>query len=349
MKNFFKAKTTLALDISMSGLRLLEIDNNKKTTTVRSYGSIELFPDKVEASLENSDGFLEEQLVELIQTKLIGQPSTSYVNVTIPSAKTFSRAIKLPKKVESEINSAVDLEIEQYIPLPKEMLAIDYTITARDKNEIEITIIAAPKTIINRVIEITRSVGLEPVLIEPSIDSIARLLVNDEQGYLKTLIIDIGLTNTDIAVLDNGIRATSSIRVGGNDFTLALAEGLNVSNEKAYQLKVLKGLNKSPQQSKIIAVLDPHIKRILSEINKILRYNDERLGGQKIEQIIITGLGSNLAGIGEYLTNELYLPVRIANPWQYVEFHKIPKPKRVVISRYITATGAALLRNTEIY
>lgn len=324
----------------------MEVKDGKKPQ-VLAYATIDLPRDKVSNSLENSDSYLESKLVELLDKKLVGKLSGYYTSVSIPTANTFSRVVRLPIEVEKDLASTIDLEIEQYIPIPKNLLTVDYTITSRTNKNLEVLICATPKNIVNRVIDIVRSVQLEPVLIEPSMNSISRLLYKNEAGYLRTIVMDIGLTGTDIAVLDKIIKATSSIQTGGNTFTMSIARSMNIPVERAHQLKLLKGFNKSPEQKDITKALKPDMDIIINEIKKLLRYYEERLEGEPIEQIIITGVGSNVAGLGDYFTNALYLPVRLANPWQDVSFKHLPRPKRILISRYITVAGAAMVSPKE--
>lgn len=324
----------------------MEVKDGKKPQ-VLAYATIDLPRDKVSNSLENSDSYLESKLVELLDKKLVGKLSGYYTSVSIPTANTFSRVVRLPIEVEKDLASTIDLEIEQYIPIPKNLLTVDYTITSRTNKNLEVLICATPKNIVNRVIDIVRSVQLEPVLIEPSMNSISRLLYKNEAGYLRTIVMDIGLTGTDIAVLDKIIKATSSIQTGGNTFTMSIARSMDIPVERAHQLKLLKGFNKSPEQKDITKALKPDMDIIINEIKKLLRYYEERLEGEPIEQIIITGVGSNVAGLGDYFTNALYLPVRLANPWQDVNFKHLPRPKRILISRYITVAGAAMVSPKE--
>lgn len=324
----------------------MELKDGKKPQ-VLAYATIDLPRDKVTTSLENSDSYLESKLVELIDKKLVGKLSGHYVSVSIPTANTFSRVIRLPIEAEKDLASAIDLEIEQYIPIPKDLLISDYSITSRTNKNLEVLICATPKNIVNRVVDIVRTIQLEPVLIEPSMHSISRLLYKNEAGYLRTIVLDIGLTGTDIAVLDKIIKATSSIQIGGNTFTMSIAKSMDIPVERAHQLKLLKGFNKSPEQKDITKALEPDMEVITNEIKKLLRYYEERLEGKPIEQIIITGVGSNVAGLGDYFTNALYLPVRLANPWQDINFKHLPRPKRILISRYITVAGAAIANPKE--
>jgi len=111
---------------------------------------------------------------------------------------------------------------------------------------------------------------------------------------------------------------------------------------------VLNGFSKSDQQAELTEALEPMMDKILNEVNKIVRYNTERLKGKDLEQVIVVGNGSNIAGLSEFLTNRLQLPVRIANPWQDFNFGKLPHPNRIAISRYLTVAGAAWLDTKEV-
>lgn len=343
MKAFLTAKQSFGLDINLNGIRAMALKQSKNCRQVVGFGSIELNANRVIASLEQDDGFLEAKIQELLTERFIGSIPSPYVTVSIPSAKTFSQSISLPAKAEKNIDNIINLEIEQYIPMPKDLLEIDWEIVERHDEMLEIALSAAPKIMVERVITALRSLKLEPILIEPSANSIARMLEGSEEGELATLIIDLGLTNTDFAVLDQAIKVTSNLTMGGNDFTLEISRKLNISLEKAYQLKVLKGFLKGRQQASITQALTPYMNRIEREAEKIIRYNSERLQGREIEQVLLVGTGSNLAGIAEYLTNSLLLPVRIASPWQSINFDSLDRPRRSSINRYLTVAGVASL------
>jgi Tfp pilus assembly PilM family ATPase len=164
-----------------------------------------------------------------------------------------------------------------------------------------------------------------------------------EEGHLPTLIIDIGPASTDIAVLDGGaIRVTGGLGIGGNTFTLDIAKKLGVALENAHQLKVLNGLSAGPRQAKITTALQPSLQRIVSEVRKVIRYYNERLGAdRKIEQVLVVGGGSNLPGIGDYFTNELVMAARVASPWQKLDFGKLAQPNKQFRPRYITVACLA--------
>jgi len=201
---------------------------------------------------------------------------------------------------------------------------------------------AVPRNVVDTVLSACESVGLTVTMCEPAINAVARVLKSTEKGYLPSVIVDIGATTTDVAILDGSIRLTGGVATGGNTFTLDLSKKLKVTLENAHQLKVLNGLSNGPKQAKIASALQPALRGIVTETRKVIRYYNERLGGdRRLEQVLVVGSGSNVPGIGDYFTNELVMPARTASPWQELDFGDLPQPAKQFRSRYISVTGLA--------
>lgn len=348
-KLFHKDKPIIGLDISQTGIKVMAIDIQK--WLVLGYGSIDLDPQKIQASLENGDEYLGDNLKGLFTDKIVGTLPSNQVVIGIPSNRSYSRTFSLPAKAEKDIADAVEVEVDQYIPIPMASLYVDYEIIEKTKEQVTAVMSAVPKTLVDNVLAAVAKADLDPVILEPGINAVARLLENTEEGHLTTLIVDIGPASTDIAVLDGStIRISGGIGIGGNTFTLDIAKKLNVTLENAHQLKVLNGINASPRQKQIVGALAPNLERIIAEVRKVMRYYSERITeGHKIEQILVVGSGSNVPGIGDYFTNELIMPARTASPWQHLNFGNLPQPHKQFRPRYITVAGLASVKNEDIW
>ncbi len=347
-KLFHHDKPVTGIDISPTGIKVMAIDTKK--WTVHGYGSIDLDPVKLQDSITAGSDYLSKGLIELLKTKLNGTLPSSQVALSVPTSRTYSRTMVLPTETVKDLAAAIELEAEQYIPLPITELNIDYEIIERTPKEITVLLSAVPKRIIDSILLACAQAGLEVVLIEPGISSLARIITRTEEGHLPTVLVDIGAANTDIAILDKYIRVTGGVAVGGNSFTLNISKKLKISLETAHQLKVLNGLGAGEKQAKIVGALQPDLDRIGHEIQKIIRYYSERMGtNKKIEQVIIVGGGSNVPGLGEYFTDSLVLPARVASPWQMLNFGKLPHPSKQFKPRYITSAGLACIKPREIW
>lgn len=347
-KLFYKDKTLIGIDINNSDIKVMAVDPARGL--VLGYGAVDVDSVKMKRSLENGDSYLALRLQQLFAEKIIGTIPSMQANVSLPTSRTYSRTFSIPAKAAKNIKEAVELEVSQYIPIPPALLYIDHEIIEKTKDNLTITVSAVPQSTVDNLLEACKVAGISPNVIEPSVNSIARLLKLTEDGSLPTVIVDIGSTTTDIAVLDGSIRVTGGIPVGGNNFTLDIAKKLGVSLENAHQLKVLNGLNPGPRQKKIQNSLTPSLKRVTSETKRVMRYYSERMtDSAKIEQILIVGGGSNVPGIGEYFTNELIMPARVASPWQKLNFGTLTQPAKQFRPRYITVAGLANLTQEEVW
>lgn len=348
-KLFYTDKPIIGLDISNTGIKVMAVD--VRHWLVLGYGSLDLEPMKVKESLEGNSTYLAENIELLLKDRLIGNLPSNHVAIGFPTARSYSRTFNLPIKVERKLRDAVELEVEQYVPIPASSLYIDYEVIERTKKEIVVLMSAVPRTVIDKCVQAAEQAGLVVSLVEPGISAVARLLTTTEDGQLPSVIVDIGPASTDIAVLDSGsVRVTGGLTIGGNTLTLDIAKKLGVTLENAHQLKVLNGLSAGPRQDKIRGALEPSLKQMVSETRKVMRYYDERLSDdRRLEQLLVVGSGSNLPGIGEYFTNELIMPARVASPWQKLDFGKLPEPARQFRPRYITVAGLSSIQPGNIW
>lgn len=347
-KYFYKDKPVIGLDISPTSIKLMSIDTKK--WSVLGYGSIDLDPTKLQQSIDTDGKYIGEQLQQLLKKKMIGHLRSNHVVMSIPTTRTYSRSVTIPRDIKGSVLDAVRLEAEQYVPIPLNQLYIDYEITKQDDKSTTALLCAVPQKTVDTCVDAATKAGLRVVMVEPGMSSVARLLKTTEDGALATVIVDIGAASTDVAILDGSLKVTGGIAIGGNTFTLDISNKLGVTLEKAHQLKVLNGLGPSPKQKDIKAALDPNLKRITAEVKKIMRYYSERVeDARKIEQVIIVGGGSNIPGIGDYFTDSIVIAARLASPWQVLNFGKLPQPARQFKARYITVAGLACVKPKEIW
>ncbi len=351
-KFFYKDKQLTGLDISSASIKAMSIDAKK--WLVNGYGSMDLDPLKVKEALEtDGSSYLTDNIKTLFSEKIIGAMPNSSIAIALPTARSYCRTFTLPYSAENALKEAVILEADQYIPIPSSSLYIDYEIIERDRKNKVVTVLmsAISKTIVDNAVRSVKDAGFQPILVEPSISAVTRLLNATESAELPTIVIDIGPTSTDIAILDKGnLRVTGGIAIGSNTFTLDIAKKLNIALENAHQLKVLNGLNAGPRQEKLREALTPSLERILTEVRKVVRYYSERINNeQKLEQLLIVGSGSSLPGIGEYFTANLVIAARVASPWQKFDFNKLQEPPRQFRPRYLTVAGLASINPGRVW
>lgn len=344
---FLHKRPIMGIDISYTYIKIMSIDPDKWTVT--SYGSVNTDPIKLRQSLTGASNYLSDLIQDMLQKNIVGALPSDQVVVSIPTNVTYSRSVTLPKAGIKKLDDAIALEASQYIPVALSELNLSYEILSETEENIDILMSAAPKRIIDTVTAACNNAGLTVLAVQPSINAVARLITLTEQGHLPTVIVDIGAADTDLAILNERIRANASIQIGGNSLTYAISEKLGVSLESAHQMKILHGLSHGSKQQKIKEALEEPLSQIVSEVHKIIRYYNERLdASQKIEQVIIVGSGSDVPGLGDYFTNELVMPARIASPWVALNFGELPQPAKQFRPRYISVAGLATIRPEDV-
>ena len=287
---------------------------------------------------------------ELFRGHLVGDITTKRVAISIPAYRTFTRSLRLPSLKPKELDEAVQLEAEQYIPLPLEELYLDYEVVGQVDGGTELMAVASPRNIVDSYLDLARILGLETVLIEPTLGSLGRLFSLDSQSDIPAIIINLGSVSSDISIFDRQMLITGTVQGGGEDFTRSIKEKLGVSLREAAVIKTRYGLGVSKKQTEIQEALEPILSEIVKEIRRMVRYYTERYGSKRpIEQVITLGGGANMPGLNEYMTEKLHLAVRHSDPWQYLDPRGLQPPHVSDRPMYSTAAGLSLVRPTEVF
>ncbi|MDL2341719.1 MAG: type IV pilus assembly protein PilM [Patescibacteria group bacterium] len=355
--NFFRDKPVFGLDIGPSSLKVMQVSQ----PAVRINGKVDKLPQVIGYGFTTFDRTATEDGViiqheviakaarDLFDQHLIGNITTHRVALAIPAYRTFTRSLELPKLKNTELVNAVELEAEQYVSMPLEDLYLDYEVTKQTAENTELFAVAVPKTIVDSYMELAHILGLEPVLIEPTLSSSGRLFSLDDQSDVPTVIIDFGSRSADISIYDGHILVTGTVQAGGETFTNIIQNKLNVTQPEAGLIKTRYGLGVSRRQAEITQALSPILGELIKEIRRMMRYHEERYGSERpIQQIITLGGGANMPGLSDYLTNILRLAVRHTNPWHYLNYKGLQPPSEADKPMYATVAGLCLANPRKV-
>lgn len=354
--NLLTNKPIFGLDIGHGSIKVMQVDHalvGKDEThppRITGYGIIDFDASALNDGIIIKPEVIADALYKLFKDQMIGTISTRRVVMAIPSYRSFSRSMQLPKLSAKDLTEAVRLEAEQYIPLPLDSLYLDYAVTRKGKDADDLLAIAVPKAIVDSYLTVSRMVGLEVMLVETTMAAASRLFAHYKYSNITSVIIDFGSLSADISVFNQDMLVTGTVQAGGLVFTNDIKNGLGVTLEEAGIIKTRYGLGVSKKQKEIAAALDPTLKQLTKEIRRMIRYHEEHYGDTKpIEQIIMLGGGANMPGLSEYLTNALRLPVRVHDPWQYLDFAGLQAPSSADKLMYATVAGLSLVNPKEVF
>ncbi len=348
---FYQDKPLFGLDIGYSSIKVMQIDWINRQPTIVGYGVGSFDNNAVKDGVIIDHDSLAKSAKELFAQHIVGEITTSRVAFAVPAARTFSRVMKLPKLNTSELDEAVRTEAEQYIPVPVDELYMDYDVIRSTDKQLELFAVAVPKKIIESYVLLSRLFGLEVVAMETTIAAAARMFLKTSVNDVPTVLIDFGSVSTDITIFDKTLVVTGTVSGGGDIFSQKIADSLGVTKREADVIKTKYGMDLSKKQPEITSALKPFLDQLLKEVQRMIRYYEERYGtAQKISQVVTMGGGANMPGLSEHLTSALRLPVSMTDPWQHIAHHaKLEPPNLVERSMYVTVAGLALANPKEIF
>jgi type IV pilus assembly protein PilM len=350
---FYRDKPLFGLDIGHSSIKVMQIESSGgKRPTVVGYGMTKFPPQSIINGIVVNFEAIGKSMFDLFKNDLHGNIYTRRVACSLPTSHTYNRLMKLPVMPDHDIDEAIRLEAEQYIPMPIGSLYIDHEISKRDDTGIELLMVATPKNIVDSYIKLLESLDLEPVALEPSVNGASRLFSFTEAAHSEpSILIDFGSVATDVAVFDKTMIVNSTLAGGSEALTKAISEKLKVEPEKAYDMKSKYGIGVSNNQQQISEAIEPMLEALTKEVRRVMRYYNERVGQSKrsIAHIITSGGGATMPGINQYLTKQMGLPAQTLAPWDSFDFGHLKKPVEIEQAAFITVAGEAMLNPKEIF
>jgi type IV pilus assembly protein PilM len=177
----YKDKPLMGIDIGHSSVKAVQMDRDPKSGKlyVLGYG-FNTFPEQaIKQGAITEPREIAKATYTLLTEMIVGGVNTNRVAAAIPVAKTFTRILTLPQMDRDDLDAAVKLEVEQYVPMQLEELYIDYEITHRFKDvkgnpQLEVLMVAAPKNIVESYLDLFQMLDLELGLLETSLISSVR-------------------------------------------------------------------------------------------------------------------------------------------------------------------------------
>lgn len=346
----YNDKPVFGMDIGFSSIKVMQLSSIHNQFYVKGYGVATFEESSIVNGVIDNYESIASSVHNMFSSSLTGTIDTKRVIMSIPASYTFSRIINLPSDIaEKDIPDAVNTEIQQYLPSSSSDLYLDYSVLGSQKDQNRILTVATQRKLVDSYMNLARILGLEVVAMEPTTSASNRLFGFTDQHKVPTVLIDFGAISTDVTIYDNDLVVTGTTTGGGDHYTDAIRNALDITSLEAETIKSRYGLNFSKKQTEIIEALKPLTDEITKEIKRMVRYYEERInnGEKTIGQVVLLGGGANIPGLSDYFTNTLRLPVRTYDPWNTITFESINLPKPGEENIYITSAGLALMDPKE--
>jgi type IV pilus assembly protein PilM len=188
-----------------------------------------------------------------------------------------------------------------------------------DKGKMNVLLVAAKKSVLEKYVEILKMAKLTTRGIEPEALSVGRILGDSEERPMASVILNIGVNSTLIIITYRGfVRFTRSVPFGGDILTRSIQQGLDLDYNQAEEYKRAYGLDSNHADGKIYNILKPLFDNIVMEIKRSKIFFTSHNPNVNINRVILCGGTALMPGLLFYMATNLDLEVELANPWRNI-------------------------------
>jgi type IV pilus assembly protein PilM/plasmid segregation protein ParM len=186
------------------------------------------------------------------------------------------------------------------------------------------------------------SIGLNVVAFEPDNLAMTRSLITKDDSS-AVILLDVGRRSSDLVIVFNNIpHLTRSIPTGVEAIVKTAAQNLNIDEKQAEQFIFKFGLSKEKLEGQVFQSISSTIEILSTEIEKSIKYFNNRYTGNQINKILVTGGASVIPEFPLYLANKFSINVEIGNAWKNVSYSQERTNELLAISnQFAVAVGLA--------
>jgi type IV pilus assembly protein PilM len=319
---FSRKKAAFGLDVGSSAVKLVQLDSGSKGYTLSRFAMVDLPPDAIGEGMIKDPPVVVEAVKEVVAKA--GVDSKEAI-ISVSGRELIMKKIQLPKVDPKELGDAILLEAEHHINLPIEEVYLDHQVVGQSPGQggtMDVMLVAVKKTKINEYVAVVEEAGLSPVVVD--VDAFAvqnqHEMNNPEAGAEAVALIDIGASIMKTNVVRGGFSIFArDIAFGGNNYTRAISQRLNIPFEKAEAAK--RGAEGAGVNwDDLVPSLEAVSRELSLEIQRTFDYFASTSESERISRIVLSGGCARLAGIDEFLSSSWGIPVEVVKPFQNIQF-----------------------------
>ncbi len=334
-----KKNQLIGLDIGSHSIKLVEIDDSKKGLILKNFGIIGLPKDAIVEGSIKEMGVAASAIKTLIKNLNVKNKN---VAISISGFSVIVKKITISKREESELESSIQEEAEQYIPFDISDVNLDYEILTRPEEEttgeqeeeasakkasdtmMDVMLVAAKKDIIEDYESLIQLAGLNPMIMD--VDAFAlqnayEISSGDSSGCYA--IINVGAEELGINAIKDGVSMfTRDSSYGGSQITDAIMTKFNVSFEEAEKIKLGGTKIDDKEKGALEEIFTTMISGWVQEIKRALDFLSTTYPDETIEKILVSGGAYRVPGFLKYLEMETEIPIEELNPFANLQINE---------------------------
>ena len=275
---------------------------------------------------------------------------TTKVAAGVNGHSVIVKNIVLPQMTEDELQESFAWHAEEHIPFDISDVNLDYHVMNRSDDAIHVLLAACKRDKVANLKQAIQLAGKQPSVVD--VDAFAlqncyELNYDPQPGHVVALL-NIGASTTNINIL-SGVRSvfTRDATFGGNQYTSLLQKEMGLTFDQAEAVKRGLPLPEGIEQRDIAPILDTVSDILALEIQKTMDFYRATVeeGESTVEKILVSGGGSKLKGLVEFLSRRFEVPVEMFDPFRKIKVDARgfdPEYMREIVPEMAIAVGLAL-------
>lgn len=312
-----RKQATFGLDIGSSSVKAVELVAGKGGYAVKSMAMVPLPRDLVSEGAIRNPGGVSDAIRECVQKAGI---AGSAAVISVSGRDSIVKRVPLPKVTPKELADAILLEAEHHIPFAIDEVFLDYQVVAESANTLSVVLVATKKLRVLDYVAAVEAAGLEALVVDLDAFAIQNQfeLNHPDDAAEAVALIDIGASIMKTNVVHHGASIFArDIPFGGNNYTDAIAQRLNVPTEKAEAAK--RGQDVGVNWDDLVPALESVSRDLSMEVQRTFDYFASTAESERIGKIVLSGGCAKLAGIEDFLASSWGVPVEVAQPFAVLD------------------------------
>lgn len=307
------ANTVIGLDIGTTRVRAVEVQKGRSGPTVLRYAE-QVLP---LGAVQDGEVVEREDVAGALRA-MWSQAKFSHRNVIIGvgNQRVLVRSLELPWMPLPQLRKTLPFQVQDVLPVAVEDALLDFYPTGEQDTQTGKTVsgllVAATRDTVQANVAAVETAGLRPLMVDLNAFALLRGHAAAHPLAGTVALVDVGARITNVVIVRDGMpQMVRTLPAGGQHVTDAVASESRVAIPQAEQLKRQLGVGFAvPQDMEAAAeVVNQVTQTMVESVRNTLVYYASTHPGAAVEQILLTGGGSYLNGLGQYLSSASRLPV----------------------------------------
>ena len=305
----------IGIDIGSHAVKVCQLKRSDKTYAVTTLGSATLPEGAIDDGTLNDPDAVGKAITKLFKNLKIKKKEIGF---SISGYSVIVKKVNLTVMSEEELEEHIQLEAEQYIPFDIDDVYLDFQdlkTNDADSDRTDVMLVAAKKDIVDDYLEMFEDLKLKAVIVDVDGFALENTYQHNYPKNENVALVDIGASKMNINIISKGVSVVArDIVVGSRQLTEQIQAAFDIDYEEAEALK-LGHIPAGDRQEDIADIFSTTCTQWVLEIKKAIDLYHANHTDAPLARLVLSGGGSKVFGLLDFLANETSLPVELFNPF----------------------------------